>query len=146
MAFILWTCDFLLIFGHNFVGNHWLPLQGLMVIYVFTLGWMVVFAFLVATLGSAGSRLRRAAKRSPAPVSSIMRALESRQAATLLACAVVFAAHVQKFSLPPTFRTPTLQGENMQRSTRHLVYTVIMPHSRPASFAFPTRVLCSGFG
>lgn len=82
-----------------------------MVVYGVTLGFMMIFLLLVAVMGAAGTVVRRGLKKSPVPLASLMRALGSRQGVTFSACAVVVAMHVERLSLQPTFRTPTLQGE-----------------------------------
>lgn len=68
---------------------------------------MVVLAYVVAVLGMVGNNVRRALP-SPLPV---MRLLRSRKVAAAAVCATVVAAHVETFSLPPTFREITLKGE-----------------------------------
>lgn len=84
-----------------------------MVVYGITLGFMMTFMLLVAVIGAAGTVVRRGLKKSPVPMKTLTRALGSRQGATFFACVVLFAMHVERLSLQPTFRTPTLHGKIM---------------------------------
>lgn len=67
----------------------------------------MVLVYVVAVLGMVGNGIRRMLP-SARPV---MRLLRSRKFAAVAACATVVAAHVETFSLPPTFRELTLKGE-----------------------------------
>lgn len=81
--------------------------QGIMAVYIASAGWMMVFVFVVAMLGTVGNKLRRLLP-APAPV---VRLLRSRKVAAAAVCAALVAAHVETFSLPPAFREVTLKGE-----------------------------------
>lgn len=72
-------------------------------------GWMMVFVYFVSLLGTIGNSLRRLSPTA-APVRRLLR---SRKVAATAVCVAGVAAHVETFSLPPTFREVTLKGESL---------------------------------
>eukprot|EP00752_Nemacystus_decipiens_P014209 g12638.t1 len=83
------------------------PLSGIMAVYVVSAGMMAVFVYVVTVLGVVGNGIRRMLP-SARPVMPLLR---SQKFAAVAASATVVAAHVDRFSLPPTFREVTLKGE-----------------------------------
>eukprot|EP00903_Cladosiphon_okamuranus_P012207 g11449.t1 len=83
------------------------PVSGIMAVYAVSTGWMMVFVYVVAVLGMVGNGIRRMLP----PARPVMRLLQSRKFAAVAACVTVVAAHVETFSMPPTFREITLKGE-----------------------------------
>lgn len=84
-----------------------LLVQGVIAAYIASAGWMMAFVYVVAMLGTVGNGIRRVL---PVP-SPVVRLLRSSKVAVATVCAVVVAAHVETFSLPPAFREVTLKGE-----------------------------------
>lgn len=68
---------------------------------------MMAFVLVLRVLGGAGNGVRGLLP-TPRPM---MRLLRSREVGAATAFVAVVAAHVETFSLPPTFREITLKGE-----------------------------------
>ena len=81
--------------------------QGIMTVYVVSVGLMMVFVLVMTVLGMLGNGIRRMLP----PARPMMRLLRSRKFTAVAACVAVVAAHVETFSLPPAFREITLKGE-----------------------------------
>lgn len=79
-----------------------------MAVYIFSAGWMMMFVYVVAVLGTVGNGIRRLL---PVP-SPVVRLLRSRKVAGVAVCAAFVAAHAETLSLPPVFREVTLKGES----------------------------------
>lgn len=76
-------------------------------------GWMMAFVYFVTFLGTIGNGVRRLLPTA-AP---LRRLLRSGKVAAAAVCVAIVAAHVDKFSLPPTFREVTLKGESLAHHT-----------------------------
>lgn len=80
-----------------------------MAVYVVIAGVMIVFVYAMIVLGMVGNGIRRMLP-SARPV---MRLLRSWKFSAVAAWATFVAAHLETFSLPPTFRETTLKGERV---------------------------------
>ncbi|CAM9406051.1 unnamed protein product [Ectocarpus sp. 6 AP-2014] len=83
------------------------PSKGMIALYTANAGWMVVFVYLVTLLGVVGNGARGLL---PVPA-ALRRLLRSPKVAAVAVIATVGAAHVETFSLPPTFREVTMKNE-----------------------------------
>lgn len=81
--------------------------QGMIALYTANAGWMVVFVYMVTLLGVVGNGARGLL---PVPA-ALRRLLRSPKVAAVAVIAAVGAAHVETFSLPPTFREVTMKSE-----------------------------------
>lgn len=79
--------------------------------YAVAAGWMLLFVYLVRVLGAVGNGMRRVVKRPDVPLAGCARSLRNRKVATVVASALIVAAHLKSFSVPVTFREITLKGE-----------------------------------
>ncbi|CAM9487282.1 unnamed protein product [Ectocarpus fasciculatus] len=83
------------------------PAKGMIALYTANAGWMVVFVYMVTLLGVVGNGARGLV---PVPA-ALRRLLRSPKVAAVAVLAAVVAAHVETFSLPPTFREVTMKSE-----------------------------------
>lgn len=92
--------------------------QGLVAVYLATAGSMMVFVYLVTLFGASGNWLRRTGR----PVLKHLAApLRYRSVVVAIACVAAVAAHVERFSSPPSFRPLTVHGKPLSNMTHGVV-------------------------